>query len=222
MRKLLAVVLALPVVAACGTARTKSARGPATTQPDAGPARSAATDPCRGSDLDLDAIATECVVRERRRPAPPAHVLRMELEPAVVTVEPGGQVELFVRMINTGDEPLEVDIALGCTAFTTHVLDASGRRVDWRDDCGVGLGLCGTGWPVRVTLEPAGSLRKVVTFIAVTSRLVESGGQCEQAVDGPLAPGEYTLRLISPHVDPIPGRAHEIRPRHVEVPLHVR
>ena len=174
--------------------------------------------PCHGGDLELDRIAQSCMVQTEVRPSPPAASLSVELLPASISVRTADEVTLSVKMTNVTNAPMELDVTLGCFAFEANAYEPGKDQpanAEVSDDCG-GLGLCGTGGPVRVTLEPHGSLSKNVVFTASVNRLEPEGDECAWRPVRGLRPGRYVVRVKLPFHDPVPGKPHESASRTVE------
>ena len=185
------------------------------------PVQSVASDrgPCHGGDLELDRIVDSCTARTAAKPPPPASSLRVELLPAPGSVRSGEETTMSVKMTNLTNTPMELDVTLGCLAFEASAHNASkDDRADeeYSDECAYMGGLCGSGFPVRVTLEAKGSLRKSTVLAAKIKRLEKKGDQCVWHPARALPPGRYVVRVTLPFQDPIPGKPRSVKSRTVE------
>lgn len=173
--------------------------------------------PCAGAELDLDRIVQRCTVKARAQPPPPAAALRLVLVPA--SVRTGEETDLSLTMTNVTDRPMMLDVTLGCAAFEAGARHAGHEeRADeeYSEACASMGGLCGSGYPVRVSLKPGGTLHKRVPFAARVRRLEREGKRCVWRPAGALPPGRYVVRVTLPFRDPVPGEPHVVRSRHVE------
>ena len=86
---------------------------------------------------------------------------------------------------------------------STSVWNEAGERIDLDDSALIGgLGLCGRNPPIRATILPGGRLRASIPFRAVRMAYRCGDDQvCEKVEDGPLPPGDYTLRMRTPISD---------------------
>lgn len=144
--------------------------------------------------------------------------MRVELVPAEASVRSGEEVTMSVRMTNLTSAPMELDVTLGCLAFGAAAHNAGkDERADeeYSDECAHMGGLCGRGRPVRVTLEPQGSLTKRIVFAAKVKRLEKEGDECVWHPARALPPGRYLVRVTLPFQDPIPGKPHSVQSRTV-------
>ncbi|WNG24140.1 hypothetical protein F0U62_08975 [Cystobacter fuscus] len=131
---------------------------------------------------------------------------------------------MTVKMTNLTSAPMELDIPLGCMDFDIAVYrEGQKARVDqeYVEEClGMG-GICGPVLPVRVTLEPQGTLRANLSLAARVSRWDKKGDGCVSHLAGALPPGRYGLRVQLPFSDPSPEEPESLEPRVVEGPVVV-
>ena len=174
---------------------------------------------CRGADLKLNRIAEACKVREQPKPPPPASSMRVELSPAEASVRSGEKTPVTVKVTNLTSAPMELDMQLGCRAFDISAYrEGQDERVDqeYTGGCQATGGICAPGLPVRVTLEPQGSLRVDLTFAAHVLQWDKEGNECVSYLARALPPGRYGLRVQLPFSDPIPGKPQSWESRTVE------
>ncbi len=175
--------------------------------------------PCRGADLQLNRIAEACRVKGEPRLPPPASSMRVELSPAEAPVRSGEKRTVTVKMTNLTSAPMELDMRLGCWPFEISVYrEGQQERVDqeYAEGCNPMGGVCAPGLPVRVTLEPQGSLRADLTFAAHVLQRDREGNKCVSYLARALPPGRYGLSVRLPFSDPIPGEPQSWEPRTVE------
>ncbi len=179
------VICLLLLLSACDGESTGAGR------PVAPAPLASAPDPCRGTALDLDELVERC----RLDTAPPPSALHVELVPADPVIGSGESIPLAVRMTNVTSKPLPVTLR---SSYFLAKLDPGEARA--ADDCANDM-IDGVKIlpPVRVVLEPGGTLTKHVELKAT----FEAGGKADammfcDATARPLPPGRYPLEVTVP------------------------
>lgn len=201
-------------IGGCSPAKPGVAPAPSVSVPVEQTPALARPTPCVGAAFAADAPPQECFQSERPAAPMPDALAFSLLEDAVV--KSGSEATFTLVITNVSGAPLPLWLTFGCAAF-----DAQGENADHRtfeSECG---GLCGSGDPLVVTLEPNGRVTKKVTLSASMVRI--GGEDCRREELGPLPPGSYTLTVALPWTDPapIPGNDQARASRMFRTPLLV-
>lgn len=173
--------------------------------------------PCAVTQADLDAPDERCLVRydDRTHPAPDRLLYRIAEVPPLLAS--GSERAFTLELLNETRQPIVVPVPAGCRAWEVTAFDE--RTSNFESECG---GLCtDPALMARYTLLPGGVLRKRVSLSARRRRV--SGQSCEEQDLGPLPPGNYTMRVLLPWLDPAPtpdapdARANRL----IDVPIEV-
>lgn len=140
---------------------------------------------CRGLVFDLDQLPRGCQGRASAPPGPKDFAV--DLTPFTTTVRSGEAIELELTLTNTTDHDVELEAMAGCARFEVRAY-AGSRRVDEISECVFGSG-CGGSF-ARIVVEPQGTVRKHLRFVAET-RIARQATCIEGTV--PLRPGRYDL-----------------------------
>lgn len=211
------IVPTLLLLSACGTAPAPSPAAPRVAAPTRSTTVPRGPDPCTVTQADLDAPDERCMVRydDRSHPAPDRLLYRIAEVPPLLTT--GTERAFTLELLNETGEPIVVPVPAGCRAWEVTAFDE--RTSTFDSECG---GLCtNPASMARYTLLPGGVLRKRVPLSATRRRV--SGPRCEEQDLGPLPPGNYTMRVLLPWLDPAPtpdapdARDHRL----IDVPIEV-
>jgi len=188
----------------------------------------AQTDPCRGSDLRYEAVRDVCVAADGEVSDPLRHLLSARIVSDTLSVRSGEVTSVRVELRNETDAPLELFLSR-VGAFEVSLLRGD-ERVDrrWEGDGAMG-GLAAEIPPARIVLEPGGVLwteRRVAARVMVLGYEQLDGSTAYQLAredDGPLAPGDYVLRILLPLAGDVPiGEENGYsKARPLEMPIRV-
>ncbi|MDQ3034276.1 MAG: hypothetical protein M3Y87_17850 [Myxococcota bacterium] len=183
-------------------------------------------DPCHGVDLSLGEAAMHCRAEGEADAPPTTEVVDVTIATRALQSGADGVVDVVFR--NVSSAPIELSFP-GSLHFDPSIWDGE-RRIDERWEisglAGGSIG-CRAGVdcrPVRVLLEPQGALTASLP-LAVRTIVLRDGataGTTERSDAGPIAPGEYEVRVLLPWMDAVAGTTTGARtPRIVRAPLSI-
>jgi len=183
--------------------------------------RATVASPCRGNAIDLNVAAKRCLA-EGTRPLPPSDVLPLSIEPRPVRVAGGATARFAVVLTNRSRQPVPLTLEPHWSPALISVEDAAGHRIDETPESGgLLLGSRGSSGYVHVVLSPGGRAVEHLTYGAVVRHMKVENGVARTASRTPIPPGTYTLRVMTPLSDPVPGQPHMSRRRMVTAKLVV-
>lgn len=181
----------------------------------------AAASPCRGSAIDLNVAAKRCLAAGTL-PLPPPEMLALSIEPSPVRVASGATAHFIVELTNRSTRPVTVTFDPHWSPALISAEDAAGHRVDEAPPSGgLLIGSTGSEGYVHVVLAPGGRALEHLTYDAVVRHMKVEKGIARTVSRTPLPAGAYTLRVMTPLSDPVPGQPHMSRWRMVTAKLVV-
>lgn len=225
MRRGSALVVVVALAIACGAGA--SSGGSSETAASARRASAAPIDPCDGAELSLGEAARHCRVEGDAGEPPASEVVEVTIATRSLASGRDGLVEVVFR--NASDAPIDLAFP-GSLHFDASIWSGE-RRVDERWEisgiAGGSIG-CRAGADcrtVRVRLAPRGTLAASLPMSGRVVVLRDAGagsGSVARSDGGPIAPGDYELRVMLPWMDRVAGSTTGARiPRILRAPLAI-
>jgi hypothetical protein len=190
-------------------------------------------DVCTAFEIDLmNALSQSACEVPNPKPDTKSRELKNVLDVKVTSsspfVSPGGHVDLTVTFTNKGKDPLPLDFAIDpLPRFVVEVYDAKGHRAELpagKEPARKDSPPAATVSTARVLLVTNGTAKVTVGWDAKKTRWAPEkvkGTPPEQGYPrvpvGPLGPGTYSLRVVTPLIGVFEGMDKEVSAPKVDV-----
>ena len=175
---------------------------------------------CKGMAFDAEIRDARCIIPYDVSDPPPADALSFLFTDPPAIVKSGGSATFEIEIKNTSNAPVTIPLD-GPGGFTAEAVNAKGSSLET---------FCSFLYAppkemFQVTLLPGGTVRRKFDFEAVKRRIGSKKGPCVEAKEGPIAPGDYSLRVRLPwadkNPDPEADEAERLIPRYFELTVTV-
>lgn len=147
---------------------------------------------CRGAAFDMAKLPKVCAVATKDFSATPG-AFAAHLTLSADKVKAGKSVGVLAELTNTSNAPATLVFKPECSEIEPQVF-RDGKRADLVDACDTLSGCMGK--TMQIVLEPGGKLTARATMKLVVTK--DKRPECTSYVAGPLAPGDYELRVHAP------------------------
>lgn len=147
---------------------------------------------CRGASFDMARVPKVCVVTTQELSATPG-AFAAHLVVSTDKVKAGKSLNVVAELTNTSNAPAVLTFKPECSGPQPQVF-RDGKRADLVDACDTLSGCMDK--TMQLVLEPGGRLTARASMKTVVTKHRRS--DCTSYVAGPLAAGEYELRVHAP------------------------